>query len=85
MVGRVPLIPLFLAGNSTASIPHKFRKHNGYVFPFGCADSTASDGRCGSRVYAVNMWLWNFGCGKPHLGGLTVVETATRKKTVKKD
>ena len=27
MVGRVPLIPLFLAGNSTPTIPHKYSKH----------------------------------------------------------
>ncbi len=35
----------------------------------------------------VNTWLWNFGSGKPRLGGLTasVEETAMRKKTVRKD
>ncbi len=31
-----------------------------------------SDGRRGSYVYEVNTWLWNFGRGKPRLGGLTV-------------
>ena len=53
----------------------------------GCADPAAADGRRGCNVYEVNTWLWNFGCGKPRLGGLTVKETAmrTRKKTVKKD
>ena len=51
----------------------------------GCADSAAADGRRGFNVYEVNTWLWNFGSGKPHLGGLTVKETAMRKKTVKKD
>ncbi len=87
MVGRVPLIPFFLAGNSTPTIPgpHKFSKHNGSGFPMGCADSAASDGRRGSNVYEVNTLLWNFGCGKPHLGGLTVEETAMRKETVRKD
>ena len=29
--------------------------------------------------------LWNFGCGKPRLGGLTVKETAVLKETVRKD
>jgi hypothetical protein len=48
----------------------------------GCADLAASDGRRGSRVYEVNTWLWNFGNGKPRLGGLTVEETAMRKETV---
>ncbi len=81
-VGRGPLILLFLAGNSTPTIPHKFSKHKGSVFPFGCADSTTADGRSGSNVYEVNMWLWNFGRAS---GKLTVDETAMRKKMVKKD
>ncbi len=83
------LIPLFLAGNSTPTIPHKFSKHKGSVFPFGCADSTTSEsdgpGRRGSNVYEVNTWLWNFGRGKPRLGGLNVDETSMRKKTVRED
>ncbi len=68
-----------------ATIPHKFSKHKGSVFPFGCADSTTSDGRRGSSVYEVNTWLWNFGCGKPHLGGLHLDKTSMRKKTVRED
>ena len=45
----------------------------------GCANSAAVDGRRGSNVYEVNPWLWQFGRGKPRLGGLTVEETAERK------
>ena len=84
-IGRVPLLPLFLAGNSTPTIPHKFSKHKVSGFPMGCADLAASDGRRGCNVYEVNTWLWNFGCGKPRLGGRTVEETAMRKKTVRTD
>ncbi len=75
MVGRVPLISLFLAGNSTPTTPYKLSKHKGSVFPMGCVDTAASDhdGRRGSNVYEVNTWLWNFGRGKPRLGGLTVL------------
>ena len=47
MVGRVPLIPLFLAGNSTPTIPHMFAKRKDACFPFGCADAAAVDGRRG--------------------------------------
>jgi hypothetical protein len=61
MVGRVPLNPLFLAGNSTPTIPHKFSKHKGSGFPMGCADSAASDGGRGSNVYEVNTC--QVGCG----------------------
>ena len=78
--GRVPLIPLYLAGNSTPTIPHKFSKHKGSGFPIGSADTADADGRRGSNVYEVNTWLWMFACGKPRLGDLSVEETALKKK-----
>jgi len=65
MVGRVPLIPLFLAGNSTPT--------------------AAADGRRGSNVYEVNPWLWQFGRGKPRLGGLSVEKTDDRKEAAQKE
>jgi hypothetical protein len=80
MVGRAPLIPLFLAGNSTPTIPHMFSKRKDSGFPYSCADSAAADGRRGSDVYEVNPWRWQFGRGKPRLGGLTVKETTQGKK-----
>jgi hypothetical protein len=57
MAGRVPLIPLFLAGNSTPTIPHMFSKRKDSGFPYGCADAAAADGRRGSNVYEVNLCL----------------------------
>ncbi len=78
VVGRVPIIPLFLfflAGNSTPTIPHRVSKRKDSGFPYGCADTAATDGRCGSNVYEVNQWLWQFGRGKSRLGGLTIGET----------
>ena len=57
MVGRVPLMPLFLAGNSTLTIPHLHSKHSNSDFPMGCADTAAVDGRRGSNVYEDNLWL----------------------------
>ncbi len=65
MVGRIPLIPCFLDGNKTQTIPHKYSKNRNSCFPTGCADIAAEDGRCGSNVYEVNTWLWMFGRGKP--------------------
>ena len=67
MVGRVPLIPLFLSGNSTPTIPHKYSKHKSSGFPAGSCDTAAADGCRGSNVYEVNPWLWQFGRGKPRL------------------
>ncbi len=78
MVGRVPLIPVFLAGNSTPTIPHMFAKRKDACFPFGCTDAAAVDGRQGSNVYEVNAWLWSFGRGKPRLGGLSIEQTEAR-------
>ena len=78
MVGRVPLIPLFLAGNSTPTIPHQYSQHKRSGFPVGSCDTAAADGRRGSNVYEVNPWLWQFGWGKPRLGGLSVEKTGAR-------
>ena len=53
MVGRVPLMQLFLAGNATPTIPHLYRdsKRKDSGFPMVCADAAA-------MVYEVNGWLW---------------------------
>ena len=51
-------------------------------FPYGCANAPPTDGRLGSNVYEVNPWLWQFGRGKPRLGGLTIKETSERKDAV---
>jgi hypothetical protein len=79
MVARVPLIHLLLAGNTTATIPRVYSKRKDSGFPMGCADEAALDGSRGSNIYEVNPWLWQFGRGKPRLGGLTVEETADRQ------
>ena len=84
MVGRVPLIPLFLAGNSTPTIPHKYSKHKSSGFPAGSCDTADADGKRGSNVYEVNQWLWRFARGKPRLGGLSVEETDDRKDAAQK-
>ncbi len=72
MEGRVPLIPLFLAGNMTPPIPRQNNQHKRSGFPVGSCDTAAMDGSHGSNVYEVNQWLWQFWCGKLHLGGLSV-------------
>jgi hypothetical protein len=50
----------------------------------GCADAAADNERHCSNVYEVNPWLWQFGRGKPRLGGLTVEETFDRKEAASK-
>jgi hypothetical protein len=65
--------------NSTPTTPHMFSKRKDSGFPYGCADAAAADGRRGSNVYEVNLWLWSFACGKPRLGGLSVEKTFERQ------
>ncbi len=48
------LIPWFLAGNKTPTIPHIISKRKDSDFPFGCADAAALDGRRGSNGCEVN-------------------------------
>ena len=84
MVGRIPLMPSFLNSNATPTIPQKYSKNKNSCFPAGCADSAAEDCRRGSNVYEVNTWLWQFGRGKPRLGGLTIEETSDRQDAARK-
>jgi hypothetical protein len=71
------VMPCFLDGNATPTIPHKYSKNMpvSSCFPAGCADTAAEDGRRGSNVYEANTWQWMFGRGKHRLGGLTIEET----------
>ena len=84
--GRVPLMPLFLLGNSTPTIPHQLRQHTGRRsrFPHGLADTADASSKEGSNVYELKQWLWEFGRGKPRLGGLSVTATEERRIAVAK-
>ncbi len=92
-VQECSLIPLYLAGNSPPgnsppTIPHKYSQHKSLAdsgFPVGSCDTASADGRRDSNVYEVNLWLWQFGRGKPRLGGLSVEETDDRKEAALKE
>ena len=36
-------------------------------------------------VHSVNPWLWQFGRGKPRLGGLSVEKTGAKKAAAQKE
>ena len=61
VLGCVPLMPLFLLGNSTPTIPHQLRQHRSARFPHGLADAADESGRKGSNLYEINQWLRQFG------------------------
>jgi hypothetical protein len=75
LLGRVPLIPCFLDGNATSTIPHKYSGRQRDAFECGCADGAGPTTRRGSHVYEINTWLWNFGRPQPRVGGLSVAKT----------
>ncbi len=72
-------------GDSTPTIPHQYSQHKRSGFPVGSCDIAAVDGWRGSNVYEVNPWLWQFGRGKPRLGGLSVEKTGDRKEAAQKE
>jgi hypothetical protein len=77
ILGRAPLAPCFMAGNSTPTIPACYAHQKQSAFPFGEADT---DGSPGSNVYEVNIWLWQFGRGRPRIGGIDVAESERRRE-----
>ncbi len=60
MVGRVPLIPVFLAGNSTPTFRKSTASTRTLASQWGSCEPAAQDGRRGSNVYEVNTWLWHW-------------------------
>lgn len=66
ILGRAPLMPCYLDGNPTPTIPHSFShlRHPKYkalgIFP----DSKPGSGN-GSKLYRLNMFLWSFGRSLP--------------------
>ncbi len=61
VLGRAPLIPCFIGGNSHPTISHSFKNdpHLGNT-----AAGTQRDRGNGSRLYEVNIWMWRYGLGR---------------------
>ena len=58
VLGRVPMIPCFLAGNANPTIPHSMRCKLPPRFG-GKADTQPGSGN-GSRLFEVNLWMWRY-------------------------
>jgi len=63
VLGRVPMIPCFVAGNTQPTIPHGFARGGRAALGAGAAD-TRSDSGNGSRLYELNLWMWRYGRGQ---------------------
>ena len=57
VLGRVPMIPCFLRGNTNNTIPYSLW----YEVPDCAAADSRHDSRTGSRLFEVNVWMWNYG------------------------
>ena len=63
VLGRVPMIPCFVAGNTHPTIPHGFARSGRAVLGSGAADTRPDSGN-GSRLYELNLWMWRYGRGQ---------------------
>jgi hypothetical protein len=65
VLGRAPLIPCFIGGNSHPTIPYRF-KDKWRIIIDASADKQRDLGM-GSRLYEpeVNIWMWHYGRGHP--------------------
>ena len=50
--------------------PYSYTMEVSGKFPHWLAAAVDALGKKGSNVNEVNQWLWQFGLGKPNLGGL---------------
>ena len=80
LLGRVPLVPCFLDGNATSTIPHKYASRQKTAFDCGCADGPGPASQKGSHVYEINTWLWSLGHPQPRVGGLSVSKAERLRK-----
>jgi hypothetical protein len=72
---RAPLMPVFIGGNETPTIPQSFAKHQRRWFPHGQADKSKQNR--GSRIFEVNQFIWNYPRPRPRIG---TVEEAEQKR-----
>ena len=74
VLGRVPLMPCYLRGNPTPTLPHSFRDRDGAK-----ADTSLGRGN-GSRLYELNLWMWRYGRGQPRKVNVEEAERRRREQ-----
>ena len=66
ILGRVPLMRLYLEGSTQPSIPRSLARDKAAYFEHGCADRGGRDGvGSGSRLFELNVHLWQYGRLQP--------------------
>ena len=78
ILGRVPLMRLYLAGSAQPTIPHSLAGDKRPYFEHGCADRAGRSGiGSGSRLFELNVHLWQY--GRPQPRTMSVQERLDRK------
>ncbi len=76
VLGRVPLIVCFLHWNTNNTIPYSLR----YEVPDGAAAGSRNDSGTGSRLFEVNVWMWNYGRVFPRKISVADAEAMRRER-----
>ena len=76
-LGRVPLMPCFLDGNTTPTIPKSQREQKRTKFPWGQADNPRG---LGSKLYEVNNFMWEFGRPKKREMSFEAAQAMRKKR-----
>jgi hypothetical protein len=71
VLGRAPLIPCFVGGNSHPTIPHFFKDDQRLG---STSADTQRDRGNGSRLYELNIWTWHYGRGRPRMVSIVEAE-----------
>jgi len=85
ILGKVPLMKVYLGGSSAPTIPHSFAGQKQRYFKRGCADQAGDKGvGTGSKLFEVNVHLWQFGRPQPRTESVAErMERVTAASTVK--
>ncbi len=70
----MPLIPCYMDGNTSNTIPHRYR---GAIPAEAEADSRLDSGT-GSRLFEINIWMWRYGRTFPR--DVTVADAVAMRK-----
>ena len=62
---RVPLMKTYLEGLDSPTIPSSLARHNHVYFRHGHADRAGSSKGTGSRLFMLNVHLWQYGRPQP--------------------
>ena len=74
VLGRVPLIPCYLNGNTSNTIPSRYRG----AIPAEAAADSRPDSGTSSRLFEINIWMWRYGRTFPR--EITVADAEAMRK-----